>query len=412
MQVKHLLVSTLLLFLVGGITTPWPITDADAEPRYLNFDRDVRVSLYSLNRPDSVRITSESSSVRIYSDQVSVEFSDLYVDLAVTISDNRLYFETSGIKHEVDSLLIVSDDIPARMISESHGYRYYYGKLLLKPSRDHSAIKIINTVPLESYIAAVVGSEMNFENAEALKAQAVVSRTYALWSIAGSPYPDFDMRDYEANQVYHGHLSDRPRFLEAAKQTRGEVLTWSNQLILAVFSSTCGGHTANNEDVWSGDAHPYLRAVDDGGSCSVSPHYEWNYTLTREDLNRLLRDRYGFQYHTAELNKDHIGRVSRVVLQNSQGRELRFTGNEFRLLLNGSFGPLAVRSTRFEWQENENRITISGNGLGHGVGMCQWGALGLAESGWNYKDILSFYFSGVKIVNLEDIKPNKLPLYQ
>ncbi|WP_209388456.1 SpoIID/LytB domain-containing protein [Rhodohalobacter sp. SW132] len=412
MTIKHLFFLTLILPFLSGFTVSKQDHSADPESRSLQADRIVRVSLFSLNPPDSVRITSEASSIRFYSDQVSVELSDLSIDVAVKISENRLYLETSGIKQEIDSLMVISDDLPARLISEPHGYRYYHGRLLLKPGRDNRSIEIINSVPLESYIAAVVGSEMNFEHPEALKAQAVVSRTYALWSIAGSPYPDFDVRDYEANQVYLGHLPDRPRYEEATQQTRGEILTWSDQLILAVFSSTCGGHTSNNEDVWAGEPHPYLRALNDGGSCSASPHYEWSYTLHRDDMDELLRERYGFRYRSAELQKDQTERVSHLILKNGQGRELRFTGNEFRLMINATFGPMAIRSTRFSWVEEENDIIIEGSGMGHGVGMCQWGALGLAENGWNYKDILSFYFSGVKIVNLGDIESNQLPLYQ
>lgn len=407
--------STYLLFII--IVTQAAISGfysgSSANDTVLQIDQaeTVRVSLFELNPPGLIRLTAGSSDIIIYSKEAEITLSDLSVDLNLELSGGILYLETAGIHQPIDSLEIRSHSAPARVITDEFGYRYYSGRLHFKPNRNLSGISTINTADLEEYIASVVGSEMNFEEPDALKAQAVVSRTYALWSIARSPYPDFDMRDYESNQMYIGQIQGKPHYAEAARATRGEILTWSGQLILAVYSSTCGGATANNEEVWDGLPHPYLKSQQDGVMCSASPHYEWSYSVSRAQLRDIIRKQYGFSFVDQEFETTASGRVNRIFLKNSSGEAMQFSGNEFRLFLNEIFGPMAIRSTNFEWKEVAGTVTFSGKGLGHGVGMCQWGAKGFAEAGWAYKDILSFYFSGTKIVNLDSIQSNQLPLY-
>ncbi len=402
----------LLIFITQSAISSF-YSDHSADPPILQIDQAeaVRISLFELDPPGTIRVTTDSSDVNIYSEESEINLSGLSLDLNLNLSGGIMYLETAGIRQPVDSLKIRSHAEPARVITEEFGYRYYSGEMLLKPNRTLSGLSIINTVDLEEYIASVVGSEMNFEEPDALKAQAVVSRTYALWSIARSPYTDFDMRDYESNQMYVGHIQDKPHYAKAARDTRGEILTWSGQLILAVYSSTCGGTTANNEEVWDGLPHPYLKSQQDGIMCTASPHYEWSYSVSLAQLQEIIRKQYGFSFVDQEFERTTSGRINRIFLKDRAGEVIQFSGNEFRLFLNDIFGPRAVRSTNFEWKEVAGTVTFSGKGLGHGVGMCQWGAKGFAETGWSYKDILSFYFSGVKIVNLDTIHSNQLPLY-
>lgn len=387
--------------------------EENPHPRVLNLEEaeQIRVLLFSQNPPDSLRFTADSARVRIFSGETEVRFDEISIDLPLAYKDGKVYLETEYSRQQIDSLFIESRS-GTRIITEQFGYRYYNGSLIMRPNAVLTGMDIINKVDFEDYIASVIGSEMNFHEPHALKAQAVVSRSYALWSMKQSPNPDFDVLDYESNQMYIGIIRDRPHYNEAASSTAGEILTWSDKLVLAVYSSTCGGITANNENVWSGDPQPYLRMKDDGGMCSISPHYEWNYTLTKKSLQEALNRIYGISFEDIELEKDESGRVSNIRFRDHNGENLSLSGNEFRLSMNREFRPLAIRSTRFNWLESDGLITLEGKGLGHGVGMCQWGAKGFAKNGWTYKDILSFYFSGTKIVNLEDIESNQLPLYQ
>ena len=361
----------------------------------------IRVSLYGLNRPDSIHISGSSGTLVLYSQSRSDTLSNEFYSGSLKMQSNQLTFNNSAGISTIDSLAIYSDSSSTRLITDEYGYRHYSGSLHIKADRQRSGLSIVNTVDLETYVASVVGSEMDFDNPEALKAQAVVSRTYALWSVQQSPYKEFDLRDHESNQVYFGNIQDKPWYSTATEETKGEILTWSDQLILAVFSSTCGGRTADNKDVWGGTNHPYLSVQDDAGACSISPHYRWTYAIDEHDFKELIADNYGFSVSDKIIEKDVSGRVQKVMLTDSRADTLLFTGNEFRLFLNRFAGPLTMRSTKYDWTKEDDSIVFKGSGLGHGVGLCQLGTLGLARSGWKYKDILTFYFSGTKIVSLD-----------
>lgn len=404
-------VNFLLLLLIQLIL--WHTADRNSNPNDLDLAKvdTIRVSLYSLESPASLRLSNSSAELILYSANRADTLSNQSLRGTVVIRDDQLIFENEGQHTRIDSLTITSTSTPTRLVTDFHGYRYYSGALLIKQNELKPGLFLINTVDLETYIASVVGSEMDFEEPDALKAQAVVSRTYALWSVKKSPYREFDVHDHESNQVYVGDILDKPHYRKAAESTVGEILTWSNKLILAVFSSTCGGSTANNTDVWEGIDHPYLRSQQDGGACSLSPHYSWTYSIDKRNFQDMVKQHYGFDLLQKEIEKDPSGRVQKVILIDDLDDKITFSGNEFRLFINQFAGPLAIRSTKYEWNQNNDIIEFTGRGLGHGVGLCQWGSRGLAQAGWHYKDILTFYFSGTKIVTLESIESNKIRLY-
>jgi len=403
-----------ILIFFAQLVSPAYYHESEKKAAGLNIDKanEVRISLFSQHPPDSLRLTVEDGSVKIFSANNVLHFRKINMEFSAVQSSNQLYFITSGVRLPVDSLLISADNVPTRVITDRYGYRHYGGTLTINPRMHDNAPAVINTLDLEEYVASVVGSEMDFENIEALKTQAVVSRTYALWSLAQSSHKNYDLNDFEDNQMYVGTIRQKPHYAKAAFATHGEILTWSNQLILAAYSSTCGGRTANNEDVWNGEPHPYLRSQDDRGMCSLSPHYRWKQTINRNLLQESIQQTYNFKFTNHQLVKDYSNRIKKVNLFNKSGEFLLLSGNEFRLLINRTIGPMAVKSTHFSWFDDDRQVVLEGGGLGHGVGLCQWGTRGFAERGWTYKDILSFYFSGAKIVNLEKLQLKHLPLYQ
>jgi stage II sporulation protein D len=133
--------------------------------------------------------------------------------------------------------------------------------------------------------------------------------------------------------------------------------------------------------------------------------------MPRARFREIVSDYYGFSADQKEIEMDISGRVKTVTLIDQTADTITFTGNEFRLFINQFTGPLALRSTNYDWQVEDDTLRFEGKGLGHGVGLCQWGALGFAETGWMYKDILSFYFSGTKIVNLNEMETDTITLF-
>ncbi|MEX0662269.1 MAG: SpoIID/LytB domain-containing protein [Balneolaceae bacterium] len=415
-KIDHTFFASISPLLLGLFLLLFPWSDRSHTTKSNQLDLaavdTVRVLLYDTSPPNTIHIKPLESSLYFYINDQKIEVSPDDERLKIGIKNNQLTLEIGEQSYQTKSLKIVNDHGLTQLQSDRFGFRSYRGEFHINPHPLREALQIINYVPLEDYVASVVGSEMNFTEFEALKTQAVVSRTYALWSIQGSPYQHFDLKDYEASQVYLGAIPSKPWYLDAALSTHGEILTWSDKLILSSFSSTCGGMTSNNEDVWSGRALPYLRSVSDHEMCSISPHHRWEFDMKLDELNTILEDRYDFKAVDSSIDYDNLGRVNNITFVDRNKKDLTFSGNEFRLLINRNYTPLSIRSTHFSWQENGDEIQISGKGLGHGVGLCQWGAKGFAQNGWDYKDILSFYFSGTKVVDFHSIESQKIELHK
>ncbi len=358
----------------------------------------MRVKLFEGNRTGELTLAVTSGLVRLTgSDGTQIRLSPASPPVVIRISGGN-FVEVEHGNNRSRAEQWIAENAPESLIRIVHpviGWRNYPGTLSF--SQSGSRLRIINQAGLEDYVASVTGSEMNFNNAEALKVQAVIARTYALWNKKHGTSEKWDVTDSELNQVYQGEIMFTDRYRKAAEATAGEVLTWSGDLILAAYHSTCGGHTVNNETVWTGGPLPYLRGVRDRQNCSASPHYRWDIQVSRDELESAL----GIT-GAISLSHDNHGRVSAVEAETRSGRE-EWRGNAFRLQFNRHFGSLALRSTDFELEEDGNRYIFRGRGLGHGTGLCQWGALGLAESGWNYADILRFYYSGTEITRLDTI---------
>jgi stage II sporulation protein D len=253
---------------------------------------------------------------------------------------------------------------------------------------------IVNVVDLEQYLCAVVPHEMpSAWPAAALAAQAVCARTYVLQR--SDPRRDYDVVPSELDQVYGGISGESPAARNAVSATAGEVLRFGAGYAQVAYSSCCGGHTEASQDAW-GAAYPYLGGVV-CPNCTQSPNYHWTSDIALDDV----AVRLGAQLPAGPLQGmrvaevDASGRARTIELRSAGGGTL-IKGSAFRLAL----GPRVLRSlliTDMRVEATAPIVTISGAGLGHGVGMCQWGARGLAQGGRNVRDILAFYFPGTQL---------------
>ena len=305
---------------------------------------------------------------------------------SASISEGRIHL--AGVRSErlfirpstADGLVYIDD-------------RWYQGSLELRP--DGGGLTAINHVPLENYIASVVGSEMGDRFAdEALKAQAVAARTYALYHRNRRLSQIFDLGDSVTWQVYKGLESATPRSQAAAHLTRGQILAHDNRPIDAVFHSSSGGHTENSEDVWS-ESRPYLRAVNDS---HVSPPMPWQERIDPDRLERLFGD-VGNVLALEVSEATPSGRAVQMRLRGTHSsREFSAISFRQRLDLRSTFfevdaiGPAVASSTVSQGNLSPTVFILTGQGYGHGIGMSQWGAHGFATQGWNYRKILDFYY--------------------
>ena len=209
--------------------------------------------------------------------------------------------------------------------------------------------------------------------------------------------------------VYQGASKGNSAVREAVKQTDQEVLTYNGTLIEAFFHSTCGGRTASNEVVWPGPARPYLRGQPDSdGSqdfCQRSPDYHWTIQINKQDLSEMLRPAFegasdpGILQSLEIKSTDNFGRVKEIEVRFSHDRTT-ISGYKLYLLWGRSSRWHQLKSTCFEMSQWGDKFEFRGKGLGHGIGLCQWGTYGQAAKGFNYRDILAHYFNGTKIEDL------------
>ena len=277
------------------------------------------------------------------------------------------------------------------------GQKRYSGKLNLLVL--DSEILVINILGIENYLSSVVGSEMPTKwPLEALKAQAIASRTYALRQKGNQLY---DIDSTQKNQVYNGLESRTYKTSRAVRSTRSLVLTYKNKLINALFHSSSGGMTENSQDVWK-TQYPYLSSVKDFDR--NNPKLRWQKKFSKKELESLFPKIGGIK-KIEILNITDTGRVKDVKLFGNYG-SYQMTGVDLRKKLN-----LKSNFVRFKFVEdkkvisdNENssfpiykNLIVLGQGSGHGVGMSQWGARFMASKGIKAEIILKHFYKGVKI---------------
>ena len=227
----------------------------------------------------------------------------------------------------------------------------------------------------------------------------MAARTYVLHKKLENAGQPFDVYASVQDQVYTGRQNVNRAVLDAVRHTRGQILTYEGRPIFAVYSSTTAGRTEDAMNVWSKDL-PYLKGVD----CPFdqkSPRYEWQVTIPFDEIQSRLKDEgypIGWLATLTPYRMTNAGRVKDVRILHSRG-ELIVTGQEFRRLL----GYAKVRSTRFSIERIHRHVVFKGNGAGHGVGLCQWGAKEMAELGYPYQSILRYYYPGTEILPRDQV---------
>lgn len=259
----------------------------------------------------------------------------------------------------------------------------------------------IKEIELENYICGVVAKEMGDSfPIEALKAQAVVSRTFFIWKKLSNKNSFYDIENSIYNQVFEHCNSEKIK--KAIEETKGEILITSDGKIVPVFFHACsGGMTANPSDVWGGN-YPFNISTVDPYS-QESCYSSWEKKIPKKYLSKI----FGIEIEKIEiLERDKTNRVKFLQFSTKDGIIKTLKGNDFRLKINEKAikikfdNPYIIPSTLFDIEETKDAFIFKGKGYGHGVGMSQHGAKKMAELGYNYIEILKFYFSGLEIGKL------------
>jgi stage II sporulation protein D len=300
----------------------------------------------------------------------------------------------------------------------------YRGEIIVLPT--DRGMLIINRLAVESYLRGVVPLEIGDRKPgeeAAVQAQAVAARSYSYVHMAEARSRAFDMYGTVQDQVYGGADAEQPISDDAIVATRDMVLRYAGKIINTPYHSTCGGSTAPVQEVWWREPNqPYLQPVSDripgtnSFYCDPSPRFKWNATFQKEALRATL-EKYLAQYSSGPSGsigavtgvrieaRTPSDRVSAITIQTTHGNYL-VRGNDIRFVLRSPAGAI-LNSTYFTAETTVNEagevatLTLNGGGNGHGIGMCQWGAIGRARAGQNYRTILTTYYPGTTVGRID-----------
>lgn len=303
----------------------------------------------------------------------------------------------------------------------------YRGALRFFPADDGTGVLVVNVLAVEQYLRGVVPMEIGggrtAAEQPAVEAQAVAARSYTFVRLAAAGgtaarHTNYDMVASTSDQVYGGVDAERPFGDAAVRSTSGQVLKYGGRTVDAPYSASCGGETASADEVWRTGAAAYLRRVSDRipGTqryyCDPAPRFAWTRSLESAELDAAMRQYLRTYTAVPAAGPGHAtsvtveartpsGRVARLVIVTDAGR-FTLRGNDVRYVLRTPGGEI-LNSTYFTVEPEAGpggslrRLVIRGNGWGHGIGLCQWGAIGRARAGQDYRTILRTYYPGADL---------------
>lgn len=336
------------------------------------------------------------------SESIRVAIADNKRSVALKASSGFAIYGEFGVKHAA-SLTVHAAELGGRsvLVKPAKGFisvngRFYRGAVELR-KKQNGLLLVVNELDIEDYLMGVIAAEIPSDwEIEALKAQAVASRTYALYQKRRAGKRLYHILATVDSQVYLGRRGERPRAVQAVQDTRGLVVSYRGEVIPAFYHSSCGGRTEDASVLWGID-EPYLKSVD--CDCQeISKYGLWEKRFTISEVIRLLR-REGYRIRSAyDVASGEItpgGRVRNVLFRGYGG-----TTSVPAEALRAALGYDKVLSIFFEPELAGGEIVFSGRGRGHGVGLCQWGAQEMAIRGRDFRAILAHYYPGTDIVRM------------
>ncbi len=305
--------------------------------------------------------------------------------------------KSSGSSFSVDGRLLkrLTISAPAKIRINGKSYR---GIVDFYPA--DKGLLVVDELPLEEYLVGLINCEISsLWPVEAVKAQAVIARSYAIYQKDARRAAQYHLESSVMDQVYDGVDIEDSRAARAVEETAGEVLTFSGGVIQAFYHSNCGGHTEAALNVWGADL-PYLQGVE-CRYCLNVPSAKWEVSLPLKKIESLVKAA-GYQatglssIKTGATNRN--GRLQDLTLATAKGG-LVITAVNFRKAV----GYSVIKSTNFSVRMRGDELQFAGLGNGHGVGLCQWGSKQRAGDGFSYREILTYYYPGVRIDKLKQL---------
>ena len=261
---------------------------------------------------------------------------------------------------------------------------------------------VVNTLGLEEYIQGVLYHEISHRwPLDAIMAQAVATRSYAVFQTLNNKTKEFDVYSDIYSQVYGGRTSEKYRTNLAVERTKGQVLTFQGKILPAYFHATCAGWTEDVRELWKHRNLPPLEGVR-CNACFFSPHRFWRKNMQLKDIQAAINNN-GHDLDAISditvVSTDSSGRIRELKITSRRGKVVTVSGKDFRQWI----GPNVIRSLKFRVVMRGYYCDFLGEGWGHGVGLCQWGAYGMARQRYDYRAILAHYYPGSALENLRTL---------
>ena len=346
----------------------------------------------------NVGILFDAESLNIGSDK---KYSIKNSDKVLNLSPGNINIRILGDKIIVGKYNLI---LPVKIKSDLYllvNKNLYRGNIIIRLSKNRK-LNIINEINIEDYLKGVLPKEVNPNwNMEALKAQAVISRSYVIKNLQRHSSDNFNLCSSVHCQVYGGANIESANCNKAITDTTKQVITFKDEIAQTVFHASCGGYTENPKSIWDwkNETPDYLKGRKDK-YCSKSPHNKWNCTLSETTIRKKLINA-GYKIDiikSIKLSGNTPGHAKEFVIIKHKKGELKLNAYKFRLAVDSN---LIKSSFIKNINKKGNDFIFSGKGWGHRIGLCQCGAKAMAEKGISYKKILKFYYPKTEIESVE-----------
>jgi len=393
-----MLKNSLKLFLVSMLFVNWRTTKAPTTIKFSISDEVLYIKIFSQLKVQSFTFNPEVGIYSVWSNGVEILNTSNLALVKFTYSNDSIEVKTfenkiGKFKHLKISSTDENRSFRMKLLSPDKKPRFYQDNLILET--ESGFIKCINEIELDNYIAGVVQAESGKRSyQEFYKVQAILARTFALSHIQKHATEGFSLCDHTHCQVYFGKSMEF-EILKAVLETKNSVVVDDNlNLIEAAFHSNSGGETANSEDVW-GSKLPYLRSVKDSFSVRM-PNAKWERKMAKEDWLSYLQLKHNYPI------QDSNARWLAITFK-QDSRKLYLEANNIKVPLKSVRTDLQLKSTFFTIIPFGDSLIFKGRGFGHGVGMCQEGAMRMAKLGYKHQEIINFYYQKTQLIDLRKL---------
>ena len=351
--------------------------------------QELRVGIFHDLNMRAISISANEGSYEVYGDTTSL---GLLETVNIQWKSNGVGVTTNGVVSVFDTLLLIKQNATAsvKLKGTSPTTKQHFYEDNFEITRGNKGLRIVNRVSMNNYLSGVIESEGGGgRHLEYYKVQALMSRTYAIKNAHRHKKDGYNVCDGIHCQAYHNKLRYTPKIRTAVEESEGMVLVdQNNQLVTSYFSANCGGQTCDASYVWNTSV-PYLEPFIDT-FCIHTRQATWTKAIDKYTWRNYLRDQFGVTealYGESIYNFQCTDRTA-FYIHPALGVPMRDLRMKFRL-----------KSAYFNTRLEKDKVIIEGRGFGHGVGLCQEGAMEMAEQGYNYTQIARFYFHNVEVMD-------------